>query len=378
MNNLLRSNRKPDFAIYLPSLNGGGAQRAMLNLAHGLCVCGCAVDLVLAEAKGPYLAEVGDSVRLIDLKASRVLTSMPALAQYLRHEKPTVLISVLGYASLVALWARRFVGSSVQIVINEQNTMSIDSSESEIRRERLVPHLAKRFYPWADHITGNSNGVADDLSLVIGLPREQIKVIYNPVVTPELQKKAQGSLNHPWFENNQIPVILAVGRLTQQKDFPTLIRSFAQVRQRQPARLLILGEGEDRLALEALVNEFNLKDDVDLPGFVENPYAYMRQASLFVLSSQWEGLPTVLIEALYCGTPVIATDCPSGPREILADGQYGALVPIGDVAALTKCIEAGLAGDTPSPTKESWYPYSQDIVANQYLNLLPHEHLLPA
>ena len=367
-------NVKPKLAIFLPSLSGGGAERAMLNLAHGLAEYGCAVDLVLAQAKGPYLSDVHDSVRIVDLKALRVMTSLPALARYLRHEQPRALVSSLDFASIVALWARRLAGIPIRVLINEQNTISISARKSVRRRERMVPRLAKRFYPWADYVTGNSQGVADDLSQVTGLPRERIKVLYNPVVTPELQKKARVPLNHPWFEDGQLPVVLAVGRLTKQKDFPTLIRAFAQARQAWPARLLILGEGSDRPALEALVNQLGLNDDVAMPGFVENPYPYMRRASLYVLPSRWEGLPTVLIEALYCGPPVIATDCPSGPREILADGQHGLLVPIGDVKALTQAIESGLAGKLPHPTDKSWHPYSLEVVVDQYLSLLLNGH----
>lgn len=367
-------NRKTKVAIFLPSLSGGGAERAMLNLAHGLAEYGCAVDLVLAQARGPYLSEVQDSVRIVNLKASRVLTSLPALARYLRREQPEALVSALDFASVVALWARRVAGIPMRVLINEQNTISISARKSVRRRERMVPHLAKRFYAWADHVTGNSRGVAEDLSQVTGLPRERIKVLYNPVVTPEVREKARAPFNHPWFEAGQWPVILAVGRLTKQKDFPTLIRAFAQVRQARPARLLILGEGMDRSALEALVNQLGLDDDVAMPGFVENPYPYMRRASLYVLPSRWEGLPTVLIEALYCGPPVIATDCPSGPREILADGEHGVLVPVGDVTALTQAIESGLAGKIPHPTDESWHPYCVEVVVDQYISLLLNGH----
>ncbi len=363
-------NVETKLAIFLPSLSGGGAERAMLNLAHGLAECGYAVDLVLAQAKGPYLGDVHDPVRLVDLKASRVLTSLPALARYLRREQPEALLSALDYANVVALWARRLAGITCRVVVNEQNTISRSARNSARRRQRMVPHLVKRFYPWADYVIGNSQGVADDLSQATGLPRERIKILYNPVVTPEVREKARAPLNHPWFESGQPSVVLAVGRLTKQKDFPTLIRAFAQVRQARPVRLLILGEGPDRPALEALIKQLGLEDDVAMPGFVENPYAYMSRASLYVLSSRWEGLPTVLIEALYCGPPVIATDCPSGPREILADGQHGLLVPVGDVTALAQAIEAGLAGKTPHPTEESWHPYSLEAVVDQYIGLL--------
>jgi glycosyltransferase involved in cell wall biosynthesis len=362
------------FAIFLPSLAGGGAERSMLNLAHGLADSGYAVDLVLAQAKGPYMGNVHQAIRLVDLRASRVFASMPALVGYLRREQPKALISALNHANLVAIWSRWLANIPSRVLVNEQNTISRASINAARRRQRIVPYLAKRFYPWADFVVGNSQGVVDDLSQVTGLPYERINMLYNPVITPEVREKARARLQHPWFEAGQPPVVLAVGRLTKQKDFPLLIRAFAQVCQRRRARLIILGEGTDRPALEAQVSELGLEDEIALPGFVENPYAYMSRASLYVLSSQWEGLPTVLIEALYCGAPVVATDCPSGPREILANGRYGALVPMGDVSALAQAIEAGLAGKTPRPTAESWQPYALETVVDQYIRLLSNGH----
>jgi len=296
----------------MPSLFGAGGQRSMLNLAHGMAECGYAVDLVLAQAEGPFLAEVRSSVRVVDLKASRAITSLPALVRYLKCEQPEAMLSVFGYVNIIALWARRLAGVRTRLFVNEQNTVSFEAGNASRWRGRLTPGLIKRFYPWADAVIGNSQGVVDDLSQVTGLPRERIKMLYNPVVTPEVREKAQASLDHPWFKSDQPPVLLAVGRLQVQKDYPTLIRAFAQVRQTQPVRLLILGEGSERPLLEALIKELGLEQDVSLPGFVMNPYAYMARAALFVLSSRWEGLPTVLIEALCCGTPVVATDCPSG------------------------------------------------------------------
>jgi glycosyltransferase involved in cell wall biosynthesis len=359
-------------AIFLPSLAGGGAEKSMLKLAIGIAEQGYPVDLVLARAEGPYrtyLAALPELVQVVDLKAPRVLLSLPALARYLRRARPDALLSTLDYANIVALWARRLARTPRKVVVNEQNTISLTSQHSPQLRQRLVPGLVRHFYPWADYIIGNSRGVANDLSQITKLPRSQIQIIYNPVVTSELWEKAKASPNHPWLEIGQPPVILAVGRLTAQKDFPTLIRAFAQIRRSQPVRLLILGEGPDRPALEALVRELDVEPDVRLLGFVENPYAFMARASLFILSSRWEGLPTVLIEALYCGVPVISTDCPSGPREILADGQYGMLVPIQDPASLAEMIKLGLAGHTPRPSRESWRPYELETIVNQYINI---------
>ncbi|HYP53040.1 MAG TPA: glycosyltransferase, partial [Pyrinomonadaceae bacterium] len=167
-------------------------------------------------------------------------------------------------------------------------------------------------------------------------------------------------------------VLLAVGRLTEQTDFPMLLRAFRMLRDRRSdARLMIAGEGEGRARLEALIGELNLTDDVALPGFVTNPYALMSRAAAFVLSSRWEGLPTVLIEALACGCPVVATDCPSGPREILNGGDYGALVPVGDAAALCDAMSRVLeARPRAALLKEHAARYSVERAAGRYLELL--------
>ena len=358
-------------AIFMPSLFGAGGQRSMLNLAHGIAECGYAVDLVLAQVEGEFVAEVRRPVRVVDLKASRALTSLPALVRYLRRERPEALLSVFGYVNVIALWAWRVAHVPTRLFVNEQNTVSCEAGNASSRRSRLIPRLIKRFYPWANGIVVVSQGVRDDLAQLTNMSRERITVIYNPsVVEAEVREKAQAALDHPWFKSGEPPVLLAVGRLQVQKDYPTLIRAFAQVRQSRPARLLILGEGKERPMLEALIKELGLEHDVSLPGFVMNPYAYMGRASLFVLSSRWEGLPTVLIEALCCGAPVVSMDCPSGPREILKDGKYGPLVPVGDADALARAIETTLEGKMARPPSESWQPYELGMVVNQYIKLL--------
>jgi len=332
-------------ALFLPSLRGGGAERVMLNLARGFAERGLHVDLVLAKAEGPYLPEVPPAVRIVDLKAPRVLASLPGLVRYLRRERPATMLSTLDHANIVALWAKRLSGSPTRVVVRVASTVSLSSGHASTARARLTPRLMRLFYPWADGIVAISQGVAADLSRITGIRRERITVIYNPVVTPELFERAKDPLAHPWFPPGQPPVILGVGRLTKAKDFPTLIRAFALVRRELPARLVILGEGEERPRLEALVKELGLEDDVALPGFVENPYAYMSRAAVFVLSSAWEGLPNVLIQAMACGCPVVSTDCPSGPAEILENGKYGPLVPAGDITALALAITSILSSE---------------------------------
>jgi glycosyltransferase involved in cell wall biosynthesis len=204
----------------------------------------------------------------------------------------------------------------------------------------------------------------------MGIPRGHIQVIYNPVVTPDSREQAGAPLEHPWFKAGEPPVLLGVGRLCPQKDFPTLIQAFAQARKERSARLLILGEGRERPALEALVRGLGLEQDVAMPGFVENPLPYMAQSSLFVLSSRWEGLGNVLVEAMYCGVPLVATDCRHGPREILADGKYGTLIPVGDASALARAIQSGLNGKALRPPPESWQPFEAETVVSQYLHVL--------
>ena len=195
-------------------------------------------------------------------------------------------------------------------------------------------------------------------------------MVYNPVVTPDLQTKAESPLEHPWFKESEPPVVLAVGRLSEQKAFDVLIQAFSLVRKKRPARLLILGEGEDRLALEALILKLGIKQDVELMGFVQNPYAFMAHASLFVLPSRWEGLPTVLIEALYLGMPIVATDCPGGSREILRDGALGRLVPVDDPVILAEAIQGSMGDARSSHPKESWQAFSLDFVVDRYIDLL--------
>jgi glycosyltransferase involved in cell wall biosynthesis len=212
--------------------------------------------------------------------------------------------------------------------------------------------------------------VADDLARVINIPRNDVKVVFNPIIFPEMRIKKEATFADPWFDTGQPPVILAIGRLTKQKGFDTLIRAFSEVRKQRQVHLLILGEGEDRVPLTNLIKELNLDTEVRLPGFVSNPYPYLVNASLFVLSSRWEGLPTVLVEALYCEVPIIATDCPSGSREILKDGKYGRLVPVEDIDGLIREINSVLDGNRAAITPDSWQPFESTTVIRQYEKLM--------
>jgi glycosyltransferase involved in cell wall biosynthesis len=360
---------KPRVALFLPGLYEGGAERVILNLATAIAARNYPVDLVLARAEGPYMPQVPASVRLIDLNVPRVLGSVPALTRYLRREQPAALLSAL-FTNLIALWARRLGGVPQRLVISEHNTLSsVVSNQGELIWQ-WYPKLAGWFYPWADCIVAVSNGIADDLARTTTIPRERIQVVYNPVITSDLLQKSQQPVDHPWFNSSEVPVIVAAGRLMPQKGFDTLLRAFSLLRKDRPARLLIMGEGDLRPSLESLTRELGMQEDVSLAGFVQNPYPYMARAAAFALSSRWEGLPTVLIEALYLGTPIVATDCAAGTREILRNGRYGRMVPVDAPFELSEALKETL--DTPSspPPADSWQAFVSDTAVDRYLSLL--------
>ncbi len=358
-------------ALFLPSLEVGGAERVMLNLARGFVDRGLSVDLVLAKAEGAYLSDVPAEVRIVDLGSRKVSRSLIALVRYLRRERPNALLSTSSHGNLIALLAKRVARTSTRIVVRQADAFSVSARLAPGRGlGRLVPILVPRLYRWADAIVAGSSGVAKDLAEVTGLPLERIRITPNPVVTPELFTMASDRLDHPWFAPGACPVILGAGRLTKQKDFSTLIRAFAMVNHLRTARLVIVGEGEERPSLEGLIKDLGLEGRALLPGFVRNPFAYMARAAVFALSSAWEGLPAVLIQALACGVPVVATDCEGGPHDVLRGGRFGQLVPVGDAPALANAIISALTGPrSPTPT-EAWHPYSQDVAVDDYLRVL--------
>lgn len=367
-------------ALFLPSLGGGGAERVMATLARAFDERGRRVDLLLGVAAGPHLKDVPPTVRVIDLGAHRALAAVAPLRRYMGRERPSAMLATLTHANVAAVWARALSSYRPRLVLREAVTLTaIDRAHPDLR-DRVLPRMVRATYPSADAIVTVSEGVARSLSEVTRLPPGRITVIYNPTIGPDVAERCARPAEHPWFGPDGPPVILAVGRLTEQKDFATLLRAFALVRARRNGRLVILGEGETRPALTALATELGIAADVDLPGFVRDPYPYLARAALFVLSSAWEGLPNSLIEALAAGCPVVSTDCPSGPREILVGGRYGTLVPVGDSRALAEAVLA--AFDAPvdrSSLRGRASDFSVDRVADRYLEVLePAGAVLPA
>jgi glycosyltransferase involved in cell wall biosynthesis len=238
-------------------------------------------------------------------------------------------------------------------------------------KEKARPLAARIFYPFADAIIAVSDGAANALSRTAGIARDRITVINNPVFTPAIPTLAQDNVEHPWLKNKQFPVIVAVGRLSDAKDYPTLLKAVAHVSAKRMVKCIILGEGELREKLQGMIEQMSLSDTVDLHGFVGNPYAFLAKADLFVLSSRREGFPNVLVEAMACGTPVVATDCPSGPAEILDNGKYGPLVPVGDVQALADAMLRTLDDHLPAETLIARAEeFSVEKIAGQYIDLL--------
>jgi glycosyltransferase involved in cell wall biosynthesis len=307
----------------------------------------------------------------VDLKARRVLGSLVPLLRYLRSARPTALLSSFHHANVLALVARRLAGVRTRIVVRAQD-MGVSVARADKRTfGRAIAWLAPKVYLQADAIVAVSRGVAEELYRAEARLRERTRVIFNPVVSDELFAQARQSPAHQWFLE-PVPIVVAVGRLAAAKDYGTLLRAFAQVLQRQDARLLILGEGDEREYLERLAGDLGIGDAVAMPGFAENPFAAVARARVFVLSSCTEGLPNALVQALALGARIVATDCPSGPREILQDGRFGRLVPVSDVDGLARAVIAALQDPAPSIPEEAIGPFRVDDVSRQYLALLEH------
>lgn len=347
----------------------------MLYLAGGLAQRGFKTDLVLAEAVGDYLNQLPPGVQVVDLRSKPpvILTKTLALRRYLETERPTVLFSALDIFG-AALWARWRTNVPTRIVMCVQTYLSEQFKDHQpYTIGRIRPLVVRWLYPKSDEIVAASQGTAVDLAEMTVLPLDQIRVIYNPVITPEVFTQSQAAIEHPWFAPGEPPVILGVGRLVSQKDFFTLIRAFAQIKQRRSCRLMILGEGEQRSELEQLIRDLQLENDVALPGFVENPYVYMANAAVFVLSSRYEGFGNVVAEALATGTPVVSTDCPSGPAEILEWGKYGKLVPIAEPNSMAEAILETLNQPIKSEIlKARSLEFTRDRIVEQYLEIIEH------
>jgi glycosyltransferase involved in cell wall biosynthesis len=362
-------------AFFIPDLRGAGAERAVCNLLIEMAKRDPrpALDLVLVSATGVYLKEIPAGVRIIDLGKGKAMTAIPPLVRYLRENRPCFLIANLSHLNITASIANRLAGTDSYLILVEHNILPQHAYFPG--KQWFVQWLMRKLYPDAAGIVAVSGNTALNIERRLGLSAGRVQSIYNPVVSEELFVQAAEPITHPWMgrllEGKGIPVFLGVGRLVKEKGFSMLIKAFSLVRHQRAARLIILGEGELREELESYVGQLGLQEDISMPGFARNPFAYMARCDAFVLSSLSEGLANVLIEAMACGCPVISTDCPGGPREILQDGEFGILVKVGDAEAMASAMIQTV--DSP-PDREKGRNraafFSSARAADDYLSLM--------
>lgn len=323
-------------ALILPDLRFGGAQRVMLELARRFLADGIRVDIVNLTGTGELVSEVPAEARYValarttnDSRVALALGSVGRLRRFLRRESPSAVLSTMTGTNLVTVIAARSVGFRGRLVVRE--------AASTLNTSSLMNWLVRLLYRRADHVITVSNGVADDMK-TLGLADTHLTTIPNPIDADRVRSLSQAEI-----VSSPRPYLIAVGRLTQQKDHVTLLRAFAACNARSTYDLTIVGKGPEQARLSGLVNELGLIGQVRFVGALQNPYPSIASAGLLVLSSRWEGYPNVLLEALALGVPVVSTDCVAGPAELLSDGRFGRLARVGDAAGLARAIDDELA-----------------------------------
>jgi glycosyltransferase involved in cell wall biosynthesis len=354
------------------TLYNGGVERVMFNLIQGFLDRGIRVDLVLDFLDySPFEKLLPQGARLVRLGAVSTKQRLPKFIAYLKLEKPDAVLSATHFANEIACVAKVVARTGTHLVLSEHTNLSSDIRDSAGRvRPKILPYTTRWIYPLADAVVAVSDGVAEDMCRVSGLRRSAVQTVYNPIDFKNLAAMAAEETGEAWFEPGQPPVILGIGRLEVQKNFPNMLRAFKMIREKTPARLILLGEGSERSHLASLVTELGLEDDVSLPGFVANPAAYVARSAVFAMSSSWEGMPVALIEALALGTPVVSTDCPSGPAEVLNKGMYGDLVPMDDSAALAAAILKVFGGEKKTVSEDWLARFDSNTITEQYLELM--------
>lgn len=362
-------NSKRHIAIFVPSMRGGGAERVMAVLANWFASHGHTVDLVLAQSEGPYLNELDDAVSIIDLNSSRVAFAFGPLVKYLKNSQPDVMLTALVHANLLGIIARIVARSKTRIVLSERGATSISSDGTNLKP--WWSFAIKKLYPKANAITVVSNGVGQELREEFGIDPSLLTTVYNPVDIDLINQLAnEGEVDHEWIRDEKIHVFLAVGRLTEVKGFDVLIRAFARIHKSSNSRLIILGDGPLHSELITLTESLGIQDKVAFPGFKSNPFVWMRNSDTFVLSSFSEGLPNALLQAMACRVPVISTNCKHGAAEILDEGKYGHLVPVGDIEQLADAMLASLSKKVYSDVTARIDDFRLDKIGRNYAQAL--------
>lgn len=336
-------------AIFVAFSGSGGVEKVIYNLLMGLSSHDVQVDLLVVVGKRGWLPEIPwPNVRVIKLKTKHSQLALFELVQYLRAEKPAVMMVAKDRAVRTAILAHKIAGVKTKLVGQLHMNVGGFLKSRPFWQRWLRTAPMRWLFPSLDMIIGVSQGVVEDTIEITGIAREKTLALPNPIIIPKIHTKADELTGLPWLdEETGIPVLLGAGRLSPEKDFSTLLQAFRLVLDERPCRLAIIGDGPLKEALEQQIEQLGLKDAVILAGYSNNPYSYMKKASLLVFSSIAEGSGNVLIEAMALGTPVVSTDCPYGPAETLAHGKYGALVPVGDALALARAILNTL--DNPLP-----------------------------
>lgn len=357
-------------ALVLPDLAGGGAERVTLTLADEFVARGIAVDIVLMRCEGEFLKQVPPTLRVVDLKAPKIRNAPLAFARYLRAERPDAVIANMWPLTTACIVARALAGSKARVLVCEHVTLSNCFRDWGWLHAYFLRRSIAALHPFADVRVAVSAGVADDLAAITSIGRSHFDVVYNPIaVSPPTSDDAAavGGAWQGWTGKR----IITVGALKEQKNQALLFHALARLLETVDARLMLLGEGLLRGELEALARKLGVANKIIMPGFVPDPMPFYRTADLFVLSSDYEGFGNVIVEALACGLPGVSTDCPSGPTEILENGRWGRLTPVGDAKALADAMAESLGAEHD---REALRRRASDFLpsraAEQYLQLL--------
>lgn len=360
----MNNEAKKKIAIFLPNLAGGGAEKVFVSLSSAFIKSGFAVDMILIQKRGELLSFLDERVNVIELNSKKIRGSFAPLLSYLRNNNPEILIAVMWPLTVLGTIAFRISGCHGRVVVSDHNTLSLSTSGYSKFRKIVLSQTIRWVYPLADIRLAVSNGVAADIKQLSGLSKIKFNVIYNPINRHIEGDELENTIRTRFR-------VINVGALKPQKNQALLIEAFAKILKDIDGELVIVGDGELRGDLEQLITDLNLKDHVTLTGFIENIDSEYRKSDLFVLSSDYEGFGNVIVEAMSAGTPVVSTDCQSGPREILEDGKYGTLVPVGDVDALANAMLAGLyQKHDEQALKDRAADFSVDKIADQYLDVI--------
>ncbi|MGP4105990.1 glycosyltransferase [Virgibacillus sp. L01] len=330
---------KKKVAFFIPSLNFGGIEANTIRLATAFSKNGYDVDLIVGRAQGGYIDRIPSNINIIDFKRDKVYKTIPQLNKYMRSAKPDAVISG-GEAPNITLIIAKMLTLKVntKIIVSIRTHLTTELRRTRIFNKKVLKYLGKILYHFADEVVAVSKGVAEDASLIFGLDKEKVKVIYNPIVDGGIAHNSNKQLSHPWLNDKKVPVLLGAGRLVPQKNFALLVKAFSIVCRLVDVKLVIVGEGPEKDNLERAISDLELNGQVDLVGYQPNPYVYMKRSDVFVLSSDWEGFGNVIVEAMACGLKIVSTNCPSGPSEILDHGNYGYLVDTNNPELLADAI----------------------------------------